>query len=158
MARKDTKRMKAGGYIACLISREGYTPAALAAERYAVIIASTYGEGEAPEAVRPFYEQLCLEHFPRYGDLSYGVLALGDSSYEQFCKFGADLDQKLAALGSVRLCDRIDCDLDLDEPFARWQSTLLTRLGEIATARPASNAPATAISSSSTPSSPVPST
>ncbi len=154
LARKVTKTLKAKGYIASLISLEGYTPAALAAERYAVIIASTYGEGEAPEAVRPFYEQLCLEHFPRYGDLSYGVLALGDSSYEQFCKFGVDLDQKLAALGGVRLGERVDCDLDLDEPFARWQSTLLTRLDEIATARPASNAPTT-ISSSSTPSSPV---
>ena len=38
---------------------------ALAEERYAILIASTYGEGEAPDAVRPFYEQLCLEHFPR---------------------------------------------------------------------------------------------
>jgi len=128
LARKVTKELKAKGHIASLISLEGYTPAALAAERYAVIIASTYGEGEAPEAVRPFYEQLCLEHFPRYGDLSYSVLALGDSNYEQFCKFGVDLDQKLAALGGVRLCDRIDCDLDLNKPFARWKNTLLTRL------------------------------
>jgi len=158
LARKVTKDLKAKGHIASLISLEGYTPAALAAERYAVFIASTYGEGEAPEAVRPFYEQLCLEHFPRYGDLSYSVLALGDSSYEQFCKFGIDLDQKLAALGGIRLCERVDCDLDLDEPFTRWQSTLLARLGEIATARPANNAPAAAISSSSTPSSPVAST
>jgi sulfite reductase (NADPH) flavoprotein alpha-component len=145
-ARKVTKELKANGYIASLISLEGYTPAALATERYAVIIASTYGEGEAPEAVKPFYEQLCLEHFPRYGDLFYSVLALGDSNYEQFCKFGSDLDQKLFALGGVRLCDRIDCDLDLDEPFARWQTTLLTRLTEIVTARPASAAPAAAIS------------
>jgi sulfite reductase (NADPH) flavoprotein alpha-component len=137
LARKVTKELKAKGHIVSLISLEGYTSAALAAERYAVIIASTYGEGEAPEAVRPFYEQLCLEHFPRYGDLSYSVLALGDSNYEHFCKFGVDLDQKLAALGGVRLCDRVDCDLDLDEPFSRWKNTLLTRLTEIVTARPA---------------------
>jgi sulfite reductase (NADPH) flavoprotein alpha-component len=151
LARKVTKELKAKGHIASLISLEGYTPAALAAERYAVFIASTYGEGEAPEAVRPFYEQLCLEHFPRYGDLSYSVLALGDSNYEQFCKFGADLDQKLAALGGVRLCDRIDCDLDLDEPFARWKNTLLTRLTKILTACPANDASAAAISSTRSP-------
>ena len=158
LARKVTKELKTKGYVASLISLEGYTPAALAAERYAVIIASTYGEGEAPEAVRPFYEQLCLEHFPRYGDLSYSVLALGDSSYEHFCNFGIDIDQKLASLGGVRLCDRIDCDLDLDEPFARWKSTLLTRLTEITNAPPADDAPAIAISSSSTPPPPAPST
>jgi sulfite reductase (NADPH) flavoprotein alpha-component len=151
LARKVTKELKAKGHIASLISFEGYTPAALAAERYAVLIASTYGEGEAPEAVRPFYEQLCLEHFPRYGDLSYSVLALGDSNYEQFCRFGIDLDHKLAALGGVRLCDRIDCDLDLDEPFARWKNTLLMRLTEIVTARPADNAPDAAISPTPSP-------
>ena len=64
LARKVTKDLKAKGHIASLISLEGYTPASLLAERYAILIASTYGEGEAPDAVRPFYEQLCLEHFP----------------------------------------------------------------------------------------------
>ncbi|MEO6801979.1 MAG: sulfite reductase subunit alpha [Granulicella sp.] len=153
LARKVTKELKAQGYIASLISLEGYTPAALAAERYAIFIASTYGEGDAPEAVQPFYEQLCLEHFPRYGDLFYSVLALGDSSYEQFCKFGSDLDHKLASLGGVRLCDRIDCDLDLDEPFTLWQNTLFTRLTEIVTARPASEtAPPSLLSSVAAPS------
>ena len=102
LARKVTKDLKAKGHIASLISLEGYTPAALLAERYAIFIASTYGEGDAPDAVRPFYEQLCLEHFPCCGELSYAVLALGDSSYENFCKFGKDLDNKLAALGGVR--------------------------------------------------------
>jgi sulfite reductase (NADPH) flavoprotein alpha-component len=146
VARKLTKELKAAGYIASLVSLEGYTSAALATERYAVFMASTYGEGEAPEAVRPFYEQLCLEHFPRYGDLSYSVLALGDSNYEHFCKFGSDLDHKLAALGGIRLCDRVDCDLELDESFARWKNTLLARLTEIATARPVSDSNAAAIS------------
>ena len=75
-----------------------------------------------PNAVRPFYEQLCLEHFPCCGDLSYAVLALGDSSYEHFCKFGNDLDNKLASLGGVRLAERVDCDLDLDPSFARGRS------------------------------------
>jgi hypothetical protein len=56
LARRVTKDLKNKGYIASLISLEGYTPAALAAERHAVIIASTYGEGEAPDAVKPFYE------------------------------------------------------------------------------------------------------
>ncbi|HEV2646446.1 MAG TPA: sulfite reductase flavoprotein subunit alpha [Acidobacteriaceae bacterium] len=148
LARKVSKELKAKGHVASLISLEGYTPATLIAERYAIFIASTYGEGEAPDPVRPFYEQLCLEHFPCCGDLSYAVLALGDSNYEQFCKFGADLDAKLAALGATRLCDRIDCDVDLDEPFAQWKSSLYACLDDITAARPARSAPSTSLTSS----------
>jgi sulfite reductase (NADPH) flavoprotein alpha-component len=144
LARKVTKELKAKGHIASLISLEGYTPASLAEERYAVIIASTYGEGDAPDAVQPFYEQLCLEHLPRYADLSYAVLALGDSSYEKFCKFGIDLDMKLASLGGVRVCDRVDCDVELEEPFAQWKTTLFSRLDDIVAAHPARNAPPSA--------------
>jgi sulfite reductase alpha subunit-like flavoprotein len=53
LARKVTKDLKAKGHIASLISLEGYTPATLLAERYAIFIASTYGEGDAPDAVQP---------------------------------------------------------------------------------------------------------
>jgi len=128
LARKLAKELKARGHVASLTSLEGYAPATLAEERYAVLIASTYGEGDPPDAVQPFFQQLCLEHFPRYQDLSFAVLALGDSSYEHFCKFGIDLDHKLAALGAIRICDRVDCDVDLDDTFANWKSSLLDRL------------------------------
>jgi sulfite reductase (NADPH) flavoprotein alpha-component len=136
LARKVTKDLKAKGHIASLISLEGYTPAALLAERYAIFIASTYGEGDAPDAVKPFYEQLCLEHFPCCGELSYAVLALGDSTYENFCKFGKDLDNKIAALGGVRIAERVDCDLDLDESFAKWKTAIYGSIDEMTAPRP----------------------
>jgi sulfite reductase (NADPH) flavoprotein alpha-component len=136
LGRKVAKDLKAKGHIASLNSLEGYTPSTLLTERYAIIIASTYGEGEAPDSARPFYEQLCLERFPCCENLSYAVLALGDSTYEHFCKFGVDLDNKLASLAGTRLCDRIDCDVDLDESFARWKTTLYSRIDDIIAARP----------------------
>ena len=148
LARKIAKELKAKGHIASLVSLEGYTPAALIAERYAILIASTYGDGDAPDAVQPFYQQLCVQHFPCCEDLSYSVLALGDANYEDFCKFGIDLDHKLQSLGATRLCDRIDCDVDLDEPFAQWKSTLYARLDEIVAARPARTAPSSVVRSS----------
>lgn len=140
LARKVAKDLKAKGHVASLHSLEGYTPAALIAERYAIIIASTYGEGEAPDAVRPFFEQLCLEHFPCCENLSYAVLALGDSNYEHFCKFGVDLDNRLASLAGTRICDRVNCDVDLDESFDQWKATLYHCIDEIVAARPARNA------------------
>lgn len=135
LARKLAKELKAQGHVPAVATLVGYTPAALAAEKYAVLIASTYGEGDAPDGVQPFYEELCLEHFPRYERLSYAVLALGDRHYEQFCKFGIDLDTRLAALGANRICDRVECDVDLDETFAKWKASLLPRLQEIGSGR-----------------------
>jgi sulfite reductase (NADPH) flavoprotein alpha-component len=140
LARKVVKELKSRGHIATLTSLEGYTPAALMAESYAILIASTYGDGEAPESARSFYEQLCLQHFPCGQNLSYAVLALGDSNYEHFCKFGIDLDTKLASLAANRICDRVDCDVDLDPSFAQWKATLLRGLDDIVSTRPSRKA------------------
>ncbi len=141
LARKLAKELKAQGHVPAVSTLVGYTPAALAAEKYALILASTYGDGDAPDGVQPFYEQLCSEHFPRFEGLSYAVLALGDKHYEHFCKFGKDLDAKLIALGANPLGERVDCDVDVDEPFERWKSAVIARLNEVAaghkTTRPA---------------------
>ncbi len=130
LARKLAKELKAQGHTPAVATLVGYTPAALAAESCALILASTYGDGDAPDGVQPFYEQLCLEHFPRMDKLSYAVFALGDRHYEHFCKFGNDLDARLTALGANRLADRVDCDVDVDEPFHQWKAAMIARLNE----------------------------
>lgn len=132
LARKLAKELKAQGHTPAVSTLVGYTPAALAEEKYAIFFASTYGEGEAPDGVQPFYEHLCLERFPRFENLSYAVFALGDRHYESFCKFGKDLDAKLASLGANWICNRVECDVDVDAPFAQWKTELIPRLREIA--------------------------
>ncbi|MDE1177940.1 MAG: sulfite reductase subunit alpha [Edaphobacter sp.] len=132
LARKLVKELNGKGHVASLNSLEGYTPAALFAERYAIIIASTYGEGEPPESAKPFYDQLCLQHFPCAENLTYAVLALGDRSYEHFCRFGVELDKRLASLAGTRLCERVDCDVDLDESVAAWKGILYQSLDGLA--------------------------
>jgi sulfite reductase (NADPH) flavoprotein alpha-component len=130
LARKLAKELKAQGHSPALSTLVGYTPASLATETCALILVSTYGDGEAPDGVQPFYEQLCLEHFPRMEKLSYAVFALGDRHYEHFCKFGRDLDAKLGSLGANRLADRVDCDVEVAEPFAQWKAAMVSRLNE----------------------------
>ena len=131
LARKLAKELKAQGHVPAVATLVGYSPAALAAEKYAILLASTYGDGDAPDGVEPFYEQLCLEHFPRFENLSYAVFALGDRHYEHFCKFGCQLDTKLISLGANPLMPRVDCDVDVDEPFTQWKAGLLARFHEI---------------------------
>lgn len=128
LARKLAKELKTQGHTPAVATLAGYTPAALAAESHALILASTYGDGEAPDGVQPFYEQLCLEHFPRMDKLRYSVFALGDKHYEHFCKFGADLDAKLKALGANPICCRIESDVDVEQPFAEWKAAVLAQL------------------------------
>jgi sulfite reductase (NADPH) flavoprotein alpha-component len=43
------------------------------------------------------------------------------------------------------LIDRVDCDVDLDDSFAAWKSSLLARLDDIVAARPARNAPSSSL-------------
>jgi len=130
LARKLVKELKAQGHAPALSTLVGYTPAALAAESYALILASTYGDGDAPDGVQPFFEQLCLEHFPCMKTLRYSVFALGDRHYEHFCKFGADLDTKLKALGANPICMRVDSDVDVEEPFAEWKAAVSAHLNK----------------------------
>jgi len=132
LAKKLVKELKAKGHAATLSSLEGYPPAELAIKKYAVLIASTYGDGDPPDNVQPFYEQLCLQHLPYLQNLSYAVLALGDSHYEHFCGFGKDLDARLESLGATRICPRVDCDVDVDQPFAGFKTSLLRELDSLA--------------------------
>lgn len=154
LARKLAKELKAQGYAPAVSTLVGYTPAALAAESFALILASTYGDGDAPDGVQPFYEQLCLEHFPRMEKLSYAVFALGDRHYEHFCKFGIELDTKLAALGATPLCRRVESDVDIDAPFSAWKTDALAHLNDLAMGRARKPVSAAA----STPSAPAGST
>jgi len=141
LARKFSKELKAAGHTVLLASLEGYVPATLAAETHAIFIVSTHGEGEAPDPAQPFFQQLCVEHFPLLGNLSYAVLALGDSHYEHFCQFGKDLDAKLEGLGGTRILERIECDVDVDAPYAAWKKAIGNRLREIASPVPAVASP-----------------
>lgn len=130
LARKMGKELKAAGFTVSVNSLEGYVPATLAAERCALLIVSTYGEGEAPDMAQPFFQQLCVEHFPLLGDLAFAVLALGDSHYEHFCQFGRELDARLESLGGTRLLPRIDSDVEVDAPFSKWKRDVLAQLRE----------------------------
>jgi sulfite reductase (NADPH) flavoprotein alpha-component len=92
----------------------------LASAKRLVVIAATWGEGEPPARAVRVYNELMGEGAPRLKGVEFGVLALGDTAYAEFCAIGRKIDERLAALGGKRVVDRVDCDLDFAEPAARW--------------------------------------
>lgn len=93
---------------------------ALASMEQALIVVSTYGEGEMPDNANIFWESLSASTAPRLDKLNYAVLALGDTSYEDFCQAGKDIDMRLEQLGASRIAERIDCDVDYEDVAAEW--------------------------------------
>ena len=93
---------------------------ALASAKRLVVIAATWGEGEPPGRAVRAYNELMSEGAPRLDGVEFGVLALGDTAYAEFCAIGGKIDERLAALGGKRIIGRVDCDLDFAEPAARW--------------------------------------
>ena len=94
--------------------------ATLAATKRLVFIAATWGEGEPPSRAAHAYAELMGGKAPRLNGVEFGVLALGDTAYVEFCAIGKAIDERLAALGAKRVVDRIDCDLDFATPAADW--------------------------------------
>ena len=93
-----------------------------------LVIVSTFGEGDPPQPAIGFFEYLEGRRAPQLPHLLYSVLALGDSTYENYCEAGKWIDRRLQELGAARLSDRIDCDLDYEEPAAAWSGALVEQL------------------------------
>jgi MioC protein len=78
-----------------------------AAEEDAVylICTSTYGQGDVPDNARALYDS--LETQPKFlGQVRYGVIALGDRTYQQTFAFGGKkFDERLQGLGAQRIGD-----------------------------------------------------
>ena len=99
-----------------------------------LFIASTTGEGDAPDHALPFLrtvmpQPLALPH------LQYGVLALGDRSYGHFCAFGQQLDAWLRQHAAHPLFDTVAVDNADPAALRHWQQ-LLGQLGGNATDLP----------------------
>ncbi len=85
-----------------------------------LVVTSTYGEGEMPDNAQIIWEEISANDAPKFENTFFSVLALGDTSYDQFCEAGILWDTRLAALGATRVTERVDCDVDYEEPAMAW--------------------------------------
>ena len=129
LAKKALKMATDQGFKVLLKSMADYKVRDLQSEKNLLVIVSTHGEGVPPFAARELHEFIYSKRAPKLDGTTFAVLALGDSSYFQFCKTGKDFDEQLEKLGAKRLVPRIACDVDFEETAESWLKTTLPAFG-----------------------------
>ena len=100
-------------------------PADLAAASSLLFIASTCGEGDAPDAAAAFVRRFMdVPSADSLTGLHYGLLALGDREFSDFCAFGRRLDDWLQARGAKPQFERIEVDAMAPADLGRWKHEL----------------------------------
>ncbi|MEY2238557.1 assimilatory sulfite reductase (NADPH) flavoprotein subunit [Bacillus altitudinis] len=130
LAKKTAQHLEEKGFQVTLSSMSDFKPNNLKKINNLLVIVSTHGEGDPPDNALSFHEYVHGRRAPKLDHLSFSVLSLGDSSYEFFCQTGKEFDERFLELGGTRLFDRVDCDLDYDEPFSEWLQGVSSSLSE----------------------------
>jgi sulfite reductase (NADPH) flavoprotein alpha-component len=124
-----------------LFSMADYAPARLKRERLLAIVVSTHGEGDPPDDALELHRFISGRRLPSLASLSYSVLALGDSSYENFCQTGRDFDHRLDAAGARRIMPLVECDLDYAKAAGAWSDQVLEKAEAVLGRQDAAAAP-----------------
>ena len=122
---------KKSGYLVDVEELDSIEMEKLAGLRNAIVVVSTYGEGEMPDNAQIFWDKLSADTAPRLDNLSFAVLALGDTSYDEFCQAGKLIDTRFEQLGASRLIQRIDCDVDYEDYASDWLDRTMEKLPKV---------------------------
>ncbi|CNE86596.1 flavodoxin [Yersinia nurmii] len=87
-------------------------------QHYALVITSTTGQGDFPDNIVPLF-QAVRDQVGFQPELRYGVIALGDSSYDNYCGAGRAFDALLQEQGATRIGEILEIDaIEQPEPEA----------------------------------------
>ncbi len=130
LAKKFAKEAETRGFATRVKELNAVSPADIAAEARAVLITSTWGDGDVPDNAAAFWAGLSSGTAPRLEGLSFAVLGLGDKNYADFCGAAKKFDDRLAHLGARRVVPRAECDVDYEAAAKAWIESLWPAMAE----------------------------
>ena len=104
------------------------TPECLLGYNQLFVVASTYGDGQAPEKSMRFSQALGRWQ-QQLTHLNYAVLALGDKAYPHFCAFGHHVANMLSDKGAVAMYPVQEIDRADDSVISIWWQQIGVLLG-----------------------------
>jgi len=93
-----------------------------------LLVISTYGDGEPPDDALSFWRAVVHGNALDLRGVKFSVLALGNTTYDHFCKCGRDFDAALERHGAHRFFPRVDCDAGYETPAKYWIEGVLANL------------------------------
>jgi sulfite reductase (NADPH) flavoprotein alpha-component len=120
LANRLAAKLRGQGIVARVRDMAHCQPDVLSQASCVLFVMSTYGDGEPPDDAAPFWEAVVRGNGLDLRGIKFSVLALGNTTYDQFCKCGRDLDAALERHGGTRLYPRVDCDAEYDAPSKLW--------------------------------------
>ncbi len=119
LAERTAARLRALGVDARLLCIAELDAAGLSNARRLLLVASTTGEGDAPDTAAAFVRRLMPQRLV-LPELRFAVLALGDRSYREYCAFGRALDAWLQGCSARPLFERIEVDDGDPQAIGTW--------------------------------------
>ena len=77
--------------------------------KYVLVVTSTTGQGDLPDSIVPLFQGI-KDSLGFQPNLRYGVIALGDSSYVNFCNGGKQFDALLQEQSAQRVGEMLLID------------------------------------------------
>jgi sulfite reductase (NADPH) flavoprotein alpha-component len=138
IAWQTAKALQARGAQPRMLSLGELDGESLAGLERALFVLSTYGEGDPPDAASVFVRKVMASPLD-LSRLRFGLLALGDAGYVNFCGFGRAVGEWLKAQGAQPMFERIELDNADPEALRRWR-VKVEQLAELAGGGPISDA------------------
>lgn len=128
LAETAAAMLREGGLPARVVDIAQVTREVLARVPIVLFVASTTGEGDAPDHAEPFVRAVMTEP-GAFGQLRFGVLALGDRTYQEYCAFGRAIDGWLRESGATPLFNAVEVDGDDPVALEAWAGHLRALCG-----------------------------